>query len=133
MSDDAGHVLARIQKWNVVVVLLATAWAAWKFGPPMAVAVALGGGLGTANFWLTSLIIRRTFVPDEQSAAKGGGLVTLKFLMLFGLIGLVLVTLRPNAMGFGLGFCSILVAIVASTVADLALGKKDDEEGSEPR
>ena len=115
MSDDAGRELAKIQKLNLVVLALAIGWAAWKHGSSMALSVAIGGVLGAANFWLTSQVVRRAVRPQGASA----GLVVVKFVALFGAVGGVVWFLRPDSTGFALGFCSVLVAIVAKALVDL--------------
>ncbi|HVO31083.1 MAG TPA: hypothetical protein VMV18_10115 [bacterium] len=129
MSEDpAARELARIQKWNLVVLAAAIGGAAWHLGPSVAEAAAIGGALGAANFWLTAQVIRRTFVPEGGDERPGGALIGLKFLALFAVVGGVLWYVHPDTLGFGLGFCSILVAIVGNAVADLVTQKSDDED-----
>lgn len=127
MSDDAGSELARIQKLNLVVLAGAIGWAAWRHGSTMAQAVAIGGVLGAANFWLTSQVVRRAVRPDGAS----GGLVAVKFVVLFGVVGGVVWLLHPDSTGFAVGFCSVLVAIVARALVDLVKQRNDDEEFEE--
>lgn len=124
MSDDAGRELATIQKLNLVVLAVAIGWAAWSHGRFVTWSVAVGGALGALNFWLTSQVIRRSFVPEGAS----GGLVAVKFVVLFGVVGGVLWFLQPDSTGFALGFCSVLVAIVLKTIVDMTKQKHDEFE-----
>ena len=123
MSDDAKRELAKIQKLNLMVLALAIGWAAWKHGVPMAMSVAIGGVLGAANFWLTSLVVRRALEPEGRSS----GLIAVKFMVLFGGAGAVIWVVRPDGIGFALGFCSVLIAIVLKALVDL-VKQRDEEE-----
>jgi hypothetical protein len=128
-TDDAGRELARIQKWNLVVWAAATGLAAWIDGADSAKSVGLGGAVGAANFWLTAQVIRRTFVASgEDEAGPSGGLLVLKFVGLFAAVGGALWFFQPDSLGFGLGFCTVLVAIVVKTVADLVMQKDEQDD-----
>lgn len=129
--------LHAIQLIHLVVWAASTGFAARRYGEHAAMAVGIGGLVAGVNFWLTMLLIRKVApssgAESSSSSAGGTGLVIVKFAGLFGGTGLLLWKVRPDPVGFGVGFCTILMAIVVKAVVDLIRpglwGTYDDENG----
>ena len=127
-DDEARRQLAVIQKVNLVVWPLTTGIAAMGWSPRAAVGVALGGLLGAVNFWLTIQVVRRVFVADPEPRKGGVGMVLVKFFGLFSVVAWLLWIVRPDPIGFGVGFCSILMSIVLKAIFDMVMQKDDANE-----
>lgn len=132
--------LHAVQSIHLVVWAAAIGIAAWRYGERAAVAVGIGGLVAAANFWLTMLLIRRV-VPTAkagappESSGSGTALVIVKFGGLFGGTGMLLWQVRPDPVGFGVGFSTILMAIVVKAIVDLVRpglwGTYDDDENGQ--
>lgn len=134
--------LHAIQLIHLVVWAASTGFAAWRYGERAAMAVGIGGLVAAVNFWLTMLLIRKV-VPESgqeasgvaSSSGSGAGLVIVKFGGLFGGTGMLLWQVRPDPVGFGVGFCTILMAIVVKAFVDLIRpglwGTYDDDENGQ--
>ena len=128
--------LHAVQLIHLVVWAASTGFAAWRYGERAAMAVGIGGLVAAANFWLTMLLIRRV-VPTEggpEGSGSGTALVIVKFGGLFGGTGMLLWQVRPDPVGFGVGFSTILIAIVVKAFVDLikpGLWGAYDDDGNE--
>lgn len=123
--------LATFQRWNLAILAVAIVPVWLLAGSRAAWSLAIGGLLGAANFWLTGEVVRRVFVPDEETRRGAGAFLVLKYGALFGAVGCVLWLLRPEGVAFTAGFCSILAAVTASAVRDaIRTGRGADESGS---
>ena len=121
--SEAGRELRAIQKWNLLVLAAAIGFAAWRFGPRAAESVAVGGVIGATNFWLTSRVVRGTFAGNGNTRWP----VLLKFLGLFGGVGLVMWAVQPESNGFAAGFVSILLTVVLKAIVAMVTTKPDEQ------
>lgn len=118
--------IREILVWDVAVLILAVGYTALRHESHVTVSVALGGIVGALNFWLTGWVVRRTFVADPKRSS--GGWLMLKFLGFFGLVGWIIWQVRPQSVGFGAGFATVIVAIVCKAIVDAIRGVPDEEE-----
>lgn len=86
---------------------------------PFALGVFVGGLLMIANFRVIVGVIRSVFLKETN---RVGNVIFywLKFVGILGLVGVIVVKFRVDALGFLVGLSLILVAITAEAVVRLA-------------
>jgi hypothetical protein len=117
MGDGAIPTLAQIQRVNAVLLAAAGLLLLLLVSPAASLSCLVGGGFVIANLfvlgWLGRLML--------AAAAGGGGpalaviAMPLKLLLVGGLIYLVFARIEIDALGFGVGVSTQLVAIIVET------------------
>lgn len=118
--------LESIQRWNLALIPIAVALGFYVNGSRYAWSLALGAAVGAANFWLTIRVVRRVFVPEPQSGS--GFLLVGKFAGLLALVTALVWWLRPDLQAFGLGFCTIVAAMLSRAFYEVFRGVPEEEE-----
>lgn len=108
----------RIQVLNLVILAVCTL-AALLVTKEFALGVLAGGILMAANFRVLAGVISGVFVKGGGSVAHVG-IYWAKFAGVMVLVGVLVVALRVDAVGFLIGFSTILVAMFTEAVLRLA-------------
>lgn len=117
--------LESIQRWNLALIPIAVviAFAGGGFRP--AWSVALGAAVSAANFWLTIRVVRRVF---GEEPSKGWAFVMVaKFAGLFASVTLLVWWLRPDLGQFGVGFSTIVAAMLSKALYEVIRGGAEEE------
>jgi hypothetical protein len=112
--------IAAIQRTNVFLVAATAAILAWLDSMEAAVGCLLGGAIVIANLWLLAalgrLVLAAAGAGVSGAAAKlGMAAIPLKLLIVVALVYLVFTRAHVDAMGFGLGVLTQLLAITIET------------------
>ena len=117
--------LESIQRWNLVLVPLAAGLALVTTGFREAWSVALGGVVSALNFWMTIHLVRRTFRPEPDK--WGAWMLVGKFVGLIALVTLLVWGVKPDWQAFGLGFCTIVAAMLLRALYEAFRGTEEEE------
>ena len=102
--------------WNAVLLVAATTILFFNAGGYAAYSVALGGILGSANLlaisWLTSRILTR----GNEGMGSTMALVGAKFVALIGVVGAIVLLLKPALLPFLIGFSTSLPIVIGICV-----------------
>ena len=106
--------LDRIFVLHGVLVALA-AGLAWGTGALGAGSVLGGGVFMGANFWLLAQVVRRALGPGRRPGVAVASVLA-KFLLFFGVLGLLFSRVPLDPLGFGVGALVLLVATVCAAL-----------------
>lgn len=76
--------------------------------PDRAVAIFCGGLLMAANFWSLRVLIKRTLTPGQSMRALYAIGLMFKFFAVMGVMAVLLIGAKLDALGFMIGLCSLL-------------------------
>ncbi len=117
MSDGAIPTLGQIQRVNAILLAAAGLLLLLLVSPAASLSCLVGGGFVIANLfvlgWLGRLMLAAA--ARRGSPALGAIAMPLKLLLAGGLIYLVLARTGIDAVGFGVGVATQLVAVIIET------------------
>jgi len=114
---------------TAVVGCLASVVAFLVEGPWFGMSVTIGMVVAISNLWVVMWVSQKVIksgLAGHTSSAPWSLLLVLKFFAIFGLIGLLLVVVKIDAIGFVTGFSSFLPALTWQAVID----RDDDSSDS---
>ena len=120
-ADDSpgGEVsIQRIQVINLGILAVASIASFWV-STAFVLGVVSGGVLMAANFRVLVGVIRAVFLKGSSSIAHVG-IYWVKFVGVMVLVGVIVVTLRVDPIGFLVGLSTILVAVTTEAALRLA-------------
>jgi hypothetical protein len=112
--------IVSIQRTNFALVVVSTAILGLFASGSAAAGCLMGGAVVIANLWilsaLGSLLLSASSSGLSGSAAKLGVLaIPLKLFIIIGLVYLIFTSAKVNAMGFGIGVLTQMLAIIIET------------------
>lgn len=116
--QDAPIDIRRIEWLNLLLIALAAIFAFVLHSGATALGVLLGGALMATSFRITGAVMQAVF---GRGAQRGWPMVAywLKFGLLMGLLGVMILVFDVDALGLLLGLSMILVSIVVETLRTL--------------
>tara|TARA_B100000579_G_scaffold406681_1_gene393321 strand:+ start:763 stop:1200 length:438 start_codon:yes stop_codon:yes gene_type:complete len=102
--------------WNVVLLVAAATILFFNSGGYAAYSVALGGILGSANLLAISWLTSRILTQGNEGMGSTMALVGAKFVALIGVVGAIVLLLKPALLPFLIGFSTSLPIIIGICV-----------------
>jgi hypothetical protein len=122
-APSAEPMLARIDRWNLVLGGILIVTCALVFDRSVLVGAAVGAVLSTVNFWAMHTLLRRSMHAIGGRRALLQFLVVMKMGLFMGLIFLAMRTLDMNPAAFAVGISIFLISIAIESLR-FALGQK---------
>ena len=102
--------------WNAILLAIATAILFFSQGSYAAYSTILGGILGAANLLAIGWLTARVLIKGQRSLGSTLALVGAKFVVLIGVVGSMMLLLKPDVLPFLLGFSTSLPIILGICV-----------------
>lgn len=102
--------------WNALLLAIAATAVFFSSGSTGALSVMIGGVLGGANLVAIGWIAARVLERGEKGFESSVALLAAKFVLLVGIVGAVVLLLKPDLLPFLLGFSTSLPIVVGICV-----------------
>jgi len=125
---ENGFIRAAMGKTAIVGCVTAAA-GFFVEGPWFGMSVTIGTVIAILNLWVVKWVAQKVIksgLAGQTSSAPWSLLLVLKFFAIFGLIGVLLLVVKIDAIGFVAGFSSFLPALMWQAVID----RDDDSSDS---
>ncbi len=114
--------LSLVTAYQLACAALAAVLTFWLWRPAT-VAVLVGGGFGTLNFWGLRLLAERALMGEGKHKLLWGLLLAMKLALALALLAALLVVLRLPPLGFALGLSTMIVGMMLAMAHVIVIPK----------